>query len=152
MGDSQQYDIGVLIGASTFRFYKFLDLGKIKLCKGLEDTIQIKGKIIDFQVDQQNDSGFYFTMIERSDQSSARQSQASYRSSVYSDESLKQQKKLMVLIDRVISDITPIDNFDFIEENSNFTIAMQYSGGKENLNKFGIVLESVSEFDSMVTK
>ena len=91
-------------------------------------------------------------MIERSDQSSARQSQASYRSSVYSDESLRQQKKLMVLIDRVISDITPIDNFDFIEENSNFTIAMQYSGGEENLNKFGIVLESVSEFDSMITK
>ena len=37
--DSQTYDIGVLIGASTFRFYKFLDLGKIKLCKGLEDQI-----------------------------------------------------------------------------------------------------------------
>ena len=58
----QAYDIGVLVGRSNFLFYEFLSLGKIRLVK--DKSIRVDGDIIDFSQDQQNDTGFYFTLGE----------------------------------------------------------------------------------------
>ena len=43
------FDIGVLVGSNTFRFYEFKALGKIKLSKDI--IIHLKGEIKDFSVD-----------------------------------------------------------------------------------------------------
>ena len=49
-GTSYSYDIGVLVGNSTFEFYEFMTLGKIHLAKS--KAVYVKGKILDFAQDQ----------------------------------------------------------------------------------------------------
>lgn len=62
---------------------------------------------------------------------------------VDAEESSLSQKRLNVLVDRTISDITPIENFDFITDHANFSIGLQYATEEgEELGSFGIVLES----------
>ena len=55
--DAPTFDIGVLIGNKKFKFIKLLAGGKLKY---LNDTIDVNGLVIDFTVDQQNDTGFYY--------------------------------------------------------------------------------------------
>ena len=44
------YDIGVLVGRSTFHFYEFRALGTTRLAK--DKSIRVNGSIIDFSQDQ----------------------------------------------------------------------------------------------------
>ena len=48
-GIGRTYDIGVLVGNSTFRFYEFQEHGKISLTN--TNVIEMEGKIRDFQQD-----------------------------------------------------------------------------------------------------
>ena len=55
--DAPDFDIGILVGNNKFKFMKLLQMGKIKQ---IPKTIQLSGQVVDFAVDQQNDTGFYF--------------------------------------------------------------------------------------------
>ena len=54
------------------------------------------------------------------------------------------KKRLNVLVDRTISDITPKKNLEFMLRHSNFSIGLQYATADaedDSIESFGIVLE-----------
>ena len=57
--DAPTFDIGVLVGNQAFAFMRLASMGKIKV---QEQRVALEGTVLDFAVDQQNDTGFYFTL------------------------------------------------------------------------------------------
>ena len=112
---AEDFDIGVLVGNKTFYFLQLLGLGKIK---PINKKIKTEGMIVDFAVDQQNDSGFYFTEMKGS------------------------HRRLKVLLDKRISDI----HVPFFSEHK-CGVSIQHSGKyeKEDAKRFTIVLDAVDD-------
>ena len=134
--DQSDFDVGILVGDSTFHFFEFKDLGKIKLDR--DKKIKIDGKILNFAVDQQHDTGFYFTVKTRVEElpdinNLTNQSHWDER---------KSETRLKILVDKKVSDITPPI---FFEKYNDYCITMQYTDVEREENTFGIVLDAYDE-------
>ena len=110
----------MLVGNKTFYFLELLGLGKIK---PLSKSITVEGIIKDFAVDQQNDSGFYFTEI------------------------IGKSRRLKVLLDKTISDIS-IPFFD--QHLAGVTIQHKGINEKEDEKRFTIVLDALDDDEEKI--
>ena len=107
-GEEGAYDVGVLVGDSTFHFFEFEGLGKVRRAPG--GGLVVDGRIPHFAVDQQKDTGFYFAVVPRGGATRAGKGQGG-------------NVALKVLVDREVSDITPRT---FLETHAAFSISMKY--------------------------
>ena len=128
--DEAQFDVGVLVGKSTFHFFEFEGLGKVSL---LRENISLDGSaILDFAVDQQNDTGFYFTLAEEG------------RVARFGAPGA-QEVALKVLVDKRISDISPEE---FLSRHRRFSISMKYrqeAVGEDKDGMFAICLDALDD-------
>ena len=140
---SNQFDIGILVGDNTFHFMRNQ---KIRSADQYKTPKKIEGKIVDFAVDQQKDTGFYFLVKQKASKLPSIEKNSSIGSNLqgkidHHDQS-KNKMFLKVLVDKTISDLP-----NSFTESHEVAISMQLKDDSTFVDdkQFTIVIDAVDD-------